>query len=158
MMAAQYDPNTLAEIARRLSDLQRHMLQALKDKGSGLVLDVAVRVLKFPEDVVGPLRELQSISLVSTQAVRGQFGGELFSLTSLGEQVLRLLNDPLFQFPSQNPTTAAPAPAAPRQQEAELLNKLGDLSKEKGELDKAVEYYQQALNITRELSTGGGTK
>ena len=96
MMAAQYDPNILAEMARRLSDLQRQMLQALKDKGPGLVLEVAVRVLKFPEDVVGPLRDLQSMNLVSTQAVRGQFGGELFSLTALGEQVLRLLNDPIF--------------------------------------------------------------
>ncbi|HMV52049.1 MAG TPA: hypothetical protein PKD31_30170, partial [Blastocatellia bacterium] len=102
MMAAQYDPNILAEMARRLSDLQRQMLQALKDKGPGLVLEVAVRVLKFPEDVVGPLRDLQSMNLVSTQAVRGQFGGELFSLTALGEQVLRLLNDPIFQLPPQN--------------------------------------------------------
>lgn len=158
MMVAQYDPNTLAEIARRLSELQRQMLQALKDKGPGLVLEVAVRVLKFPEDVVGPLRELQAMDLVSAQAVRGQFGGELFSLTPVGEQVLRLFNDSAFQLPPQTPAAAVSAPADPRQQEAELLNKLGDLAKEKGELDKAVDYYQQALNITRELTASGGTK
>ncbi len=38
MIAAQYDQNTLAEIARRLSELQRRILQALKDKGAALVL------------------------------------------------------------------------------------------------------------------------
>lgn len=158
MIAAQYDQNTLAEIARRLSEVQRRILQALKDKGPGLVLEVAVRVLKFPEDVVGPLRELQGIGLLDSQAIRGQFGGELFSLTSMGEQVLRLLNDPAFQLPLQAPAAAVSAPADPRQQEAELLNKLGDLSKEKGDFEKAVEYYQQALTITRELTASGGTK
>lgn len=158
MTAAQYDQNTLAEIGRRLSDLQRQILQALKDKGPGLVLEVAVRVLKFPEDVVGPLRELQGNGLVTTQAVRGQFGGELFSLTPVGEQVQRLFSDPAFQQSAQTLAAIVSTPTDPRQQEAELLNKLGDLSKEKGDLDKAVEYYQQALNITRELTAGGGSK
>lgn len=158
MTAAQYDQNTLADIGRRLSDLQRQILQALKDKGPGLVLEVAVRVLKFPEDVVGPLRELQGNGLVTTQAVRGQFGGELFSLTPVGEQVQRLFSDPAFQQSAQTLAAIVSTPTDPRQQEAELLNKLGDLSKEKGDLDKAVEYYQQALNITRELTAGGGSK
>lgn len=122
-------------------------------------LEVAVRVLKFPEDVVGPLRELQAAGLVTAQTVSGQFGGELFSLTNLAEQVLRVVNDPTFQTP-QAPALAATAATAadPRQQEADLLNKLGELSKEKGDLDKAVEYFQQALSITRDLATGGGTK
>lgn len=162
MISAQFDPSMLNEIARRLPDLQRRILQALKDKGPGLPLEVAVRVLKFPEDVIGPLRELQGAGLVTTQSVSGQFGGELFSLTYLAEQVLRVLNAPSFQAPQMPPqplpALASAAPADPRQQEADLLNKLGELSKEKGDLDKAVEYFQQALSITRDLVTGGGTK
>ncbi len=159
MIAAQYDLTILNEMARRLTELQRRILQALKDKGPGLPLEVAVRVLKFPEDVIGPLRELQAAGLVTAQTVSGQFGGELFSLTNLAEQVLRVVNDPSFQT-SQAPAPAAAVAAAadPRQQEADLLNKLGELAKEKGDLDKAVEYFQQALNITREMATGGGTR
>jgi len=158
MIAAQYDQTILNEVARRLTELQRRILQALKDKGPGLPLEVAVRVLKFPEDVVGPLRELQAAGLVTAQTVSGQFGGELFSLTNLAEQVLRVVNDPTFQTPQAPAVTATAAATDPRQQEADLLNKLGELSREKGDLDKAVEYFQQALSITRDLATGGGTK
>lgn len=161
MNAAQYDQTSLAalaEIARRLPDLERRILQALKDKGPGLVLEIAVRVLKFPEDILGPLRELQTANLIATQTVAGQYGGELFSLTMAGEYVVRLLNDVTFQ---QVLPQAAAAPAAapdPRRQEAELLNKLGDVAKEKGDLEKALEYYQQALTIARELTAEGGAK
>ncbi|MBL8169783.1 MAG: tetratricopeptide repeat protein [Acidobacteria bacterium] len=161
MNAAQYDQTSLAalaEIARRLPDLERRILQALKDKGPGLVLEIAVRVLKFPEDILGPLRELQTANLITTQTVAGQYGGELFSLTMAGEYVVRLLNDVTFQ---QVLPQAAAAPAAapdPRRQEAELLNKLGDVAKEKGDLEKALEYYQQALTIARELTAEGGAK
>lgn len=155
MMAAQYDQNTLITIARNLPDMERQILQALKEKGVGLALDVAVRILKFPEDVVGPLRELQAKGLVAAQIVRGQFGGELYSLTLSGEQVARLLSEANFPLAPQTATAAASTPPSARQQEAELLKTLGDLSKEKGELDRAIDYYQQALDITRE---GGGTQ
>lgn len=154
----------LVELAQRLDDLQRRILQALNDKGPGLLLEVAVRVLKFPEDVIAPLRELQSYELVMSQTVSGKYGGELYSLTSMGKRILRLLNDPSFQTTQSSFSTQAPAapppPATtdPRLREAELLNKLGDLAKEKGELEKAVEYYQQALSIARALSTEGGSK
>lgn len=154
MMATQYDQNTLMAIAQNLPDLERQILQALKEKGMGLALDVAVRILKFPEDVIAPLRELQAKGLVAAQIVRGQFGGELYSLTLPGEQVTRLLSDANFSPAPLAAAAAVAAPPSPRQSEAELLKTLGDLSKEKGELDKAVDYYQQALDITREL-TGG---
>lgn len=141
---------TLAGIARQLSDLQQQILKALRDKGPGLLLEVAVRVLKFQDDVQTPLLELQSLGLVETQRVSGgPFGTELFSLTLLGNRVLHLLNDP--QFAREQRATAA---QNPQQQEVELLNKLGDVAKQKGDLDQALNFYKQALNITRDLSGG----
>ncbi len=138
------------EIARNLTEVQREILQTLKDKGPGLMLEVAVRVLKFQEDIYQPLRELQQIGLVETQTVSGgRFGNDLFTLTTLGDLVLRVLNDPSFQRRAAPETPLADA----RKQEAELLNKLGDASKEQGNLEKAIEYYQQALNITRGLAS-----
>jgi tetratricopeptide (TPR) repeat protein len=158
MNESQLDLKILAA-APHLTDLQRQLLQGLKDKGPGLLLEVAVRVLKFTEDVYEPLRELQANGLVETQSVSGgQFGSELYSLTAAGDRVLRVLNDPAFQLETQ---AAAPAPQTTpdaRRQEAELLNKLGDLAKEKGDLDEAMGFYKQALDITRELSTGGGSQ
>lgn len=138
------------ETARNLTEVQREILQTLKDKGPGLMLEVAVRVLKFQEDIFQPLRELQQIGLVETQTVSGgRFGNDLFTLTTLGDLVLRVLNDPSFQRRSAPETPLADA----RKQEAELLNKLGDATKEQGNLEKAIEYYQQALNITRGLAS-----
>lgn len=144
--------------ARRLTDLQRRLLQCLKDKGPGLLLELAVRVLKFTEDVSEPLRELQINGLVEIQRVNGGLlGSELYTLTAAGDRVLRLLNDPTFQHETQA-AASPPASPDPRRQEAELLNKLGDLAKEKGNLDEAMDFYKQALDITRELSAGGGSQ
>jgi DNA-binding PadR family transcriptional regulator len=156
MNESQLDLKILAA-AQHLTDLQRQLLQGLKDKGPGLLLEVAVRVLKFTEDVYEPLRELQANGLVETQSVSGgQFGSELYTLTAAGRQVLRLLNDPDFQREAQAAAPPSPPPPPdPRRQEAELLNKLGDLAKEKGNLDEAMNFYKQALNITRELAAGG---
>jgi tetratricopeptide (TPR) repeat protein len=156
MNEARLELNILTEAAQRLTELQRRLLQSLKDKGPGLLLEVAVRVLKFPEDVLEPLRQLQADGLVTTQTVSGgQFGGELYSLTAPGERVLQLLNDPAFQLARAAATPAPNPPTDARRQEAELLNKLGDLAKEKGDLDKAIEYYQQALSVTRDLAAEG---
>lgn len=157
MNEPQLDLNILAA-ARRLTDLQIQILQCLQDKGPGLLLEVAVRVLKFTEDVYEPLRELQTNGLVEAQDVRGgQFGSELYRLTAAGAGVLRLVNDPLFQREAQAAAAPPepPAPPDPRRQEAELLNKLGDVAKEKGDLDEAMNFYKQALKITQELSAGG---
>jgi tetratricopeptide (TPR) repeat protein len=160
MNESQLDLKTFTA-ARRLTDLQRQILQSLKDKGPGLLLEVAVRVLKFTEDVQAPLRELQAEGLVATQSVSGgQFGSELYTLTAAGDRVLQLLNDPMFQREAQ--AAVAPPPPAPeldaRRQEAELLRKLGDLAEEKGDLDGAMKFYKQALDITRQLVAGGGSE
>jgi hypothetical protein len=140
--------------ARRLTGLQRQLLQCLKDKGPGLLLELAVRVLKFPEDVQAPLRELMAIGLVESHSVSGgPFGSEYYTLTAAGDRVLSLLNDPNFQ---QEPQVAAPTPSDPRREEIDLLNKMGDLAKEKGNLDEAMDFYKKALDLTRELSASGG--
>jgi DNA-binding MarR family transcriptional regulator len=160
MNESQLDLKILAA-AQRLTDLQRQILQCLKDKGPGLLLELAVRVLKFPEDVYEPLRELQAEGLVETQSVSGgQFGSELYSLTAAGNHVLRLVNDPMFQREAQAAAAPPPSPEPldPRRQEAELLKKLGDLAEEKGNLDEAMNFYKQALDITRELSATGGSQ
>jgi len=41
----------------------------------------------------------------------------------------------------------------PRQQEIELLNKLGDLAVQSGDAQEARERYQEALEITRGITT-----
>lgn len=43
-------------------------------------------------------------------------------------------------------------PPDPRQQEVELLRKLGDLAAQSGDVAKAREMYEEALKITRTLS------
>ena len=56
-------------------------------------------------------------------------------------------------------TAAAPRVAAaedPRQSEAELHKKLGDALQKSGDLQKAIEHYQKALELTRELSANLG--
>lgn len=156
MSAPQFDLNALYETARRLTPLQHRLLQSLKDKGPGLLLELAVRVLEFPEEVQGPLREPRTMGLVGTQSVAGgQFGAELFTLPAAGERSLQLLNDPAFQrVPAVTDFTLS-ATQDPRRQEAELLRQMGDVAKETGDLAKALEYYEKALEITREL---GGSK
>ncbi|MFN0123794.1 MAG: tetratricopeptide repeat protein [Blastocatellia bacterium] len=150
-------------IARNLSGLQKQLLQALRDGGPGLLLELAVRVLKFPEDVRDPLRELETWKLVETQAAAGgRFGSDLYSLTGAGLRVLQIMSDPAFvREPAPAALAGMPDPAgeteqARRRQEAELLNKLGDAAKESGNLEKAIEYYQQALSVTRGLAPDAG--
>lgn len=163
----------LAQTAAQLTELQRQLLQSLKEKGPGLLLELSVRVYKFPEDVQEPLRALQAAQLVTTHSISGrasgQFGAELYTLTPLGEQMLRVLAE--LPAPTVDSSAASAGVAAtaqpqavsvdPRQQEVDLLNKLGDTAKEKGELDQAIDFYQQALKVTRVLSsekTGGITE
>ncbi len=153
MNDSHLDLKTMAT-ARRVTDLQRRLLQCLKDKGPGLLVELAVRVLKFSEDVREPLSELICNGLVESHSVNGgRIGSEYYTLTAAGDRVLSLLDDPAFQQESQIP---APAPPDPRRQEVDLLNKLGDLAKEKGDLDEAMDFYKQALDLTRELSASGG--
>ena len=132
----------------------------MREKGPGLLLELSVRIYSFPEDVHEPLRELTEMGLVGIQAVAGgQFGAELYLLTPAGERVLAMVSDPAFQRETVAPASAPSIDT--RQQQAELLNKLGDAAKQSGDLQKAIEYYEKALDLTRELAAnfanpGGG--
>lgn len=138
------------KIAQQITEIQHDLLVSLKEKGPGLLLEMAVRVFKFPEDVREPIKDLLEKGLIEVQSVSGgQFGGELYCLTSEGDRVLQVIRDPSFK---SLPKTA-PETTTYQQQEVDLLNKLGDAAREKGDLDKAVEFYQQALEKTRKLSS-----
>ncbi|MGE0103798.1 MAG: tetratricopeptide repeat protein [Blastocatellales bacterium] len=139
------------KIAQQITEIQRDLLISLREKGPGLLIEMAVRVFKFPEDVREPIKDLLEKGLVEAQSVSGgQFGGELYTLTPEGDRVLQVIRDPSFKtLPKSTPETSSTY----QQQEVELLNKLGDAAREKGDLDKAVEFYQQALEKTRKLSS-----
>ncbi|QQS46109.1 MAG: tetratricopeptide repeat protein [Acidobacteriota bacterium] len=138
------------KIAQQITDIQRDLLISLKEKGPGLLIEMAVRVFKFPEDVREPIKDLIEKGLVEAQSVSGgQFGGELYSVSPEGDRVLQVIRDPSFKTLPKS----APETSTYQQQEVELLNKLGDAAREKGDLDKAVEFYQQALEKARKLSS-----
>ncbi len=157
-MQSSLEQNAINEAARKISPLQQQLLQSLRDKGPGLLLEMAVRAQLFPEDVNEPLSGLVGLGLATTQSVStSKFGAELFVLAPAGDKVLRLLSDPAFQreITAPPPVTSAKMPDT-RQSEAELHTKLGDALQQQGNIEKAIEHYQRALELTRELSTGSG--
>ena len=146
----------LLETARNLTPLQRQIVQSLYDKGPCLLLELAVRVLKFPEEVSQPVQELRDKGLIQTEAFSGgQFGAELLSLSEQGREIVHLLRNEVARKESfaaaKSATQQAVAPD-PRQQEIELLRKLGDLAAQSGDVTKARDLYEEALKITRTLS------
>ncbi|MBW7886385.1 MAG: hypothetical protein H3C34_27915 [Caldilineaceae bacterium] len=162
----------MLDLARSLSPVQRQIIVSLRDRGPGLLLEVAVRVLKFPEEVTGPLADLRDKRLVTiSEFSGGTFGNELFSLTPLGEQMAALLRDEEFlqqlrqaqESEQAKAAAAVPPPAAQTEapsteeealrREIDLLQKLGDLAREEGDLGKAAAYYEQALEAARKLSS-----
>lgn len=150
------EASELLEIVRRLTPLQRQLLTNLADRGPGLLLEVAVRVLKFPEDVGAPLRDLCDKRLVQAETITGgQLGNELFSLSEPGRQAVLLLRDETMRKQLESSTRSVSVetpPPDPRQQEIELMRKLGDLAAQAGDLEKARTWYEQALSVTRSIS------
>jgi hypothetical protein len=147
----------LLEIARTLTPLQRQLLVSLLDKGPGLLLELAVRIFKFPDEINQPVKELLERGLIETASYAGgQLGGELLSLSEEGRQMAILLKDPTVVKElqeAQAKTLSAPAAAAdPRQQELEIVQKLAKLAEQRGDLAEASKWYQQALDITRTLA------
>ena len=77
------------EQARTITPTERRVLQALRDRGPGLPLEVAMRVLTFPEQIAPVLRDLQEQGLVRAERFGGSaLGDELWSITPLGLQTL----------------------------------------------------------------------
>ena len=91
------DRSVLLQLARDLTPLQRQIVLALRDRGPGLLLEVAVRVLKFPEEVSQPVADLREKRLVEFSKVSGgAFGGEMIALSPAGEQMASALRDEAF--------------------------------------------------------------
>jgi len=160
--------NELTEMAHELSSEERQLLFNLDEKGPGLLLELAVRTLHFPEEVSAPLTALRNRGLVQSDAFEGgQFGNELIYLSKRGDQTVALLredaihphhhvDDGLESMSEPVPAQGGPKfSAAPdsRQQEVELLNKLGDLEAKSGNSNEARKYYQEALKIARGISS-----
>lgn len=149
----------LLETARTLNPLQRQLLVNLYDRGSGLLLELAMRIFKFPEEISQPVNELRQRGLItSADYAGGQLGSEILSLSDEGRELALLLKDPAVQKELQQSSSrdlapqAAALPPDPQQQELELVQKLAALAEQQGKLDEASQWYRQALNITRKLS------
>lgn len=147
------DRSVLLELAGSLTLLQRQIVLSLRDRGPGLLLEVAVRVLKFPEEVSQPVADLREKRVVEFSKVSGgAFGGDMISLTASGEQLASHLRDEVFLQQLEQPAQASRA-WDPHEQEVILLQRLGDVAVQDGNLAAASKYYEQALKATRSLST-----
>lgn len=151
--------NDLLTLAASLTPLQRQLLLSLRERGPGLLLELAMRVLKFPEEISSPVADLRDKRLVQTSDFSGgALGSELISLTPQGERLTSLLRDESFRQQLERLTvrgaeSATSRGANPQIEEAALLRKLGELAEQRGDLTEATTYYQQALDATRKLTT-----
>lgn len=145
----------LLGLARSLTPLQRQIVLALRDRGPGLLLEVAVRVLKFPEEVSQPVADLRAKRVVEFSRVSGgAFGGDMIMLTSTGEQLASSLRDESFVQQLEQPASTQTVNL--QEEEVAILRRLGDLAEMKGDLSKASEYYTKALEVNRSLSAAAG--
>jgi hypothetical protein len=155
----------LYELVRKLSPDERRILIGLRDRGPALPLEIAVRVLKMPEEVAQPLQYLGDLGLVQTNGVGDNpFGGNVLRLSDLGAQVVTILKDRTL-LSEIDAAVVPPAPQAqeaalafskgaadPREREIALLLQLADLAKQSGDLAKATEWTEQALVVQRALA------
>ncbi len=151
-MKTVYEIGTMLEIARGLLPLEQEITLSLHDRGPAAPLEIAVRVLKFPDEVAKPIADLREKRVVEVSEMPGATYGKSFvALTPQGEHLANLLRDDVFVKEIAQADVASdtqPAPD-PRQQEVELLQKLGNLAERNGDLAKASTYYEQALQASR---------
>jgi hypothetical protein len=84
-----------------LDQTGRRILRALHDKGPGMLMEVAVRTLDFPERVAPVLRTLHEQGLVHVERIRGGvLGNELWSITPQGRRALEEAAQPAGQRPA----------------------------------------------------------
>ncbi len=147
------DP-AMVDMARGLNEVQKQILFALSDKGPAVLLEVAVRALRFPDEVGEPLVDLRQKGLVATTSLpKSAYASEMFSLTARGSDMAALLRDESFSVQVQEMAVAAArSEPDPRQSEVDLLKRLGDLAAQQGDFAKASQYYEQALAATRTLA------
>lgn len=146
------DRSDLLQLARSLTPLQRQIVLALRDRGPGLLLEVAVRVLKFPEEISQPVANLREKQVVEfTKVSGGAIGGDMISLSPVGERLASQLRDEAFL---QQLETPAPGRVwDPQAEEVAILQRLGDLAAQQGDVAAASYHYRQALIAIRRLPT-----
>ena len=147
------------DLIGRLDETQPDILTSLRDRGPGLAMDIAVRVLLFPDEISRPLRDLQELNLVRARPFTGaQMGAELFSLTVDGEQVVRLLREPEFMRTVGDRVAEVPAAVSgtpafdPRQEQIELHKRRAGLAIERGDEAGADKYLGDAQDIAQQRS------
>lgn len=165
MASAQLDRIQLYELVRNLSADERRILTSLRERGPALPLEIAVRVLKMPEEVAQPLQRLVELELVQTNGIGDNpFGSNVLRLSDLGSQVVAVLKDRTLLNEIDAAIASAAAPQAqpaslaytkgggdPREREIDLLLQLADLARQAGDLAKAADWTQQALTVQRSL-------
>jgi DNA-binding MarR family transcriptional regulator len=147
----------LLQIVSTLTPEQGQILRSLKERGPGLLLEVAVRLLTFPEEISQSVQDLRNKGLVRTDSFSGgSLGGEIFTLTRQGALALELLQDETIAAApaARSAAVQAAPPPDPRQQEIDLLTKLGNLEAEKGNLEEASRFYKEALEVARGMANG----
>jgi tetratricopeptide (TPR) repeat protein len=150
------DRPNLLELARSLTPLQRQLLLKLSQQGARLLIELAMSVFRFPEEIHAPIQQLREANLLTTTNIDGSsLGADTFDLSDLGRQVVRLLRDPALQselaYTPPDPAAQSRG-AATGPDEAELLAKLGDAALQQGDAQSALKYYQEALELTRSRS------
>jgi len=115
---------------------------------------LAVRQLTFPEQISAPLNDLRERGLVRAEPFGGgQLGGELYYLTADGRQVVGLLREAATRGEILTGSVMRGGVSPPcdlRLQQADLLQKLGDLAARSQDFTQAMSYYQQALAAMRQ--------
>ena len=166
MAAASLDRIQLYELVRSLSADERRILASLRDRGPALPLEIAVRVLKMPDEVAQPLQRLGELGLVQTNGIGDSpFGSNVLRLSDLGSQVVAVLKDRTLLNEIDAALVSAAAPQAqpatlaytkggadPREREIDLLLQLADLARQAGDLAKAADWTEQALSVQRSLA------
>lgn len=143
------------ELAQALSPLQIRILKGLRERGSGMLLDLSARALSFPDEIAEPLTQLQEWGLASGNATQsGAFGNTLFSITPRGMQVLRQSeNMPAGDTPYRSTSARSANPKIDLQkQQLDLLERLAEVEQKRGNLDDAANYYKRALDVSQQLS------
>lgn len=170
MAIAPLTSEQIKNLAASLAPIEHDILLNLFERGPGLPLEVAVRLLKMPSEVDGPLGRLMNMGLVQNNSISGN---NVLRLSDAGREVVGVLQNsrlmseidaaarppaPQADVPQpQAATLSYSAPAQdPREREIALLLQLADLAKQSGDLNQALQWTKEALEVQRSLAAGAG--